>query len=697
MDVERRSLTHAVTCRGEKPRAVMLGVWLGKGDQAMMRWAVIYDFFHGTDKMLTIWKRAFIICLGFVAVIPLTAQPEVSFTELMKDVNGRAPAQRSAPSSPTVGSKTLAVEEKQVTYSVGSSGLVRFTFDAKGYRNTYMLDCEKRLFLWIENVRLSTGEVTDNNAGAEWKPLTPNSTISNAVHEVGCRQVLAVKGEGDGNKAGTNAQKPSFDCSHAKSWSEKTVCNNPTAAALDLQVSRLYNTARAQATDTRKVELKNAQLEWLRKRENCEQYSDKTECLLNVYHDRVAELGSLIPAAEDMGKAAPDGYTVPKLTTITLEADTLEIVDLDSFLGIWEYPDTDSKEPTNYLKIIRINAHQFRLIEGHKNWYVNDKDKIRWFDRRQDTFEPEPPMIYLQPSEGKLVGQFVSGAFRPTHGEDFTYRLTLEKKSPNTLRYSVWLSDDGKDGSTETFEATKVAGDFDPPETAEHTERKSSSSSTGTEVPADKIQVKDGSSVSGKIAGGKVPFKSSLGTVDVNVKDVQSFSDGKLYLADGTVLTGAFASGSIEIAASVGTFQVPADNVLSIVRAGQSVTGSQGSSNALSDSDLLHAYKNAIDKLPKEKCSNIVKVISVTKTDALSPNNDIYVVDFNAEFEVLREEPSGWLEYCTQLGGNSFNRGGSLKKGEQTKGIGGKMVLVRAEKGWRVERLLKRFEDYEYP
>ncbi len=731
----------------------------------MMRRAVIYDFFHGTDKMLNIRKRVFITCLSCIAVMPVPAQPEVSFPRVIQDLRGNAHAQRSATPSPDVGSKTLAVEEKQVTYSVDSSGLVRFSFDAKGYRNTYMLDCEKRLFLWIENVRLSTGEVTDNNAGAEWKPLTPNSTISNAVHEVGCRPVLAGIGEGDGNKAGTNAQEPSFDCSQAKSWSEKTVCNNPTAAALDLQVSRLYNTARAQATDTRKVELKNAQMEWLRKRENCEQYSDKTECLLNVYHDRVAELGSLIPAAEDMEKAAPDGYTVPKLAKITLETDTLEIEDLDSFLGIWEYPDTDSKEPTNYLKVIRISAHKFRLIEGYKNWYVNDKDKIRWFDRSQDTFEPEPPIIYLQPSEGKLVGQFVSGNFRPTHGVDFTYRVTLEKESPNTLRYSVWLSGNGKDGRTETFEATKVAGDVEisvpntaengavvpvtvsihhenirdiviysgdlsrmaikvvlaplaspwlstrirmpqtgpvivvattidgreltaekevvviggkgfpsdevggvlddntikmrgrndevkmlvtsamstrshvsslrvsagdalladavvtpwvsenpyfafksvrdvggqfkvelglntgervttskdgtseitqvastvqPPGPAKHSERKSSSSSTGIEVPADKIQVKDGSTVSGKIAGGKVPFKSSLGTVEVNVKDVKSFSGGKLHLADGTVLTGTFTGGAIEVVASVGTLQVPADNVLSIVRAGQS-------------------------------------------------------------------------------------------------------------------------------
>lgn len=298
--------------------------------------------------MLTIWKRVFITCLGFVAVMPHPAQPQVSFPEVMQVLRGGAPAHRSAPPSTDVGSKTLAVEEKQVSYSFTPSGLVRFSFDEKDYRNTYMLDCKKRQFRWVENFRLSTEEVTDNNAGAEWKPITPNSTISNAVHEVACPHDLAGKGGDGGNEAETNAQEPSFDCSQAKSWSEKTVCNNPTAAALDLQVSRLYNTARAQATDTRKVELKKAQLEWLRTRETCEQSSDTTECLLNVYHDRIAELRSVVLAAGEVSTAIADGYTVPKLATITLATDTREEGDLDSFLGIWEYSDTNSKEDPRY-------------------------------------------------------------------------------------------------------------------------------------------------------------------------------------------------------------------------------------------------------------------------------------------------------------------------------------------------------------
>ena len=81
---------------------------------------------------------------------------------------------------------------------------------------------------------------------------------------------------------------------------------------------------------------------------------------------------------------------------------------------------------------------------------------------------------------------------------------------------------------------------------------------------ADRISVKDGSSLSGNITGGTLPFKSSFGKIKVNVEEVESFADGILHLKDGTVLNGEFVGGEIEIETSVGTLEVDAEEVVAI-------------------------------------------------------------------------------------------------------------------------------------
>jgi len=81
-----------------------------------------------------------------------------------------------------------------------------FQIESKGYRNTYKLDCAGRRFLWTENVDLSTGSPTDNALGAEWKPLSPSSTVSNAVYDAICRELLNAA---DQPEASTTGPSPS--------------------------------------------------------------------------------------------------------------------------------------------------------------------------------------------------------------------------------------------------------------------------------------------------------------------------------------------------------------------------------------------------------------------------------------------------------------------------------------------------------
>jgi hypothetical protein len=111
------------------------------------------------------------------------------------------------------------------------------------------------------------------------------------------------------------------------------------------------------------------------------------------------------------------------------------------FCGIWEYAENGS---SNYLKIIREKSGKFKFMTGHKY-----KGNIEW----QQPMLKNAKAIYLRPSNGQLKGQFVSGNFYATHGQDFLYKITLQSESGNKLIYSVWSSIDGK---TDTKEARLV-------------------------------------------------------------------------------------------------------------------------------------------------------------------------------------------------------------------------------------------------
>lgn len=102
---------------------------------------------------------------------------------------GDAPRTHSKSRGDATGSmQALQVEGKTARY--GSSSATPnepiFHFVSDGYRNTYALDCERRQFRWIENVRVSTGRVTGNSQGSDWRPMSPRSTISNAVYDAVC-------------------------------------------------------------------------------------------------------------------------------------------------------------------------------------------------------------------------------------------------------------------------------------------------------------------------------------------------------------------------------------------------------------------------------------------------------------------------------------------------------------------------------
>jgi hypothetical protein len=114
----------------------------------------------------------------------------------------------------------------------------------------------------------------------------------------------------------------------------------------------------------------------------------------------------------------------------------------DKFCGIWEYDDSGAKQ---YLKIIK-EAERFKFDRGYKYDGV-----IVWEGNRTKNENG----IYLKLSNGKLVGEFISCNFYPTHAEEFTYKITLELKSNNRLHYTVYWSIRG--GETVEKEAIKIS------------------------------------------------------------------------------------------------------------------------------------------------------------------------------------------------------------------------------------------------
>jgi hypothetical protein len=96
------------------------------------------------------------------------------------------------PISFTASGATLSADGKSVEYWAGpGAGVASFRFSMRGFTNTYRLDCASQQFLWVENRKDSSGRVTDNNRGAEWKQINPSSQIATAVYGAICPSVLS--------------------------------------------------------------------------------------------------------------------------------------------------------------------------------------------------------------------------------------------------------------------------------------------------------------------------------------------------------------------------------------------------------------------------------------------------------------------------------------------------------------------------
>ncbi len=99
-----------------------------------------------------------------------------------------------------------------------------------------------------------------------------------------------------------SASAASFDCSKAKSWSEKTICNTKQLSSLDDLLAVSYKKALTAASET--TALKASQKEWLAERDTC----TDVDCLKETYTSRIAELNDIIANATDTSSDSNGWY-----------------------------------------------------------------------------------------------------------------------------------------------------------------------------------------------------------------------------------------------------------------------------------------------------------------------------------------------------------------------------------------------------
>ncbi len=134
-----------------------------------------------------------------------------------------APPSPAQPAPATVGS--ITVDGTVVAYQPVpevKAGTVAFQMESKGYRNIYLLDCLERKYIWAKNIDLRTNQATDNNAGAEWKMMSEKSTVTNAVYDAICPQLL-----------GSNSAVTQSNCIRTESYIPDGWCQPGPADMVD--------------------------------------------------------------------------------------------------------------------------------------------------------------------------------------------------------------------------------------------------------------------------------------------------------------------------------------------------------------------------------------------------------------------------------------------------------------------------------
>lgn len=93
---------------------------------------------------------------------------------------------------------------------------------------------------------------------------------------------------------------PSFNCAHARSTTEKLICDDEELARMDRDLGRLHQRAKESAPDRRAFQ-RNSDAEWQQREDTCRD----RECLRNWYAERRQELSAAAEAARPAPRPEP--------------------------------------------------------------------------------------------------------------------------------------------------------------------------------------------------------------------------------------------------------------------------------------------------------------------------------------------------------------------------------------------------------
>ncbi len=95
--------------------------------------------------------------------------------------------------------------------------------------------------------------------------------------------------------AENNNYQAGFDCSKAKTETERYICSTRSIAELDFILNKIYTSQLKSNSKKKQSKLKNSQKAWLRKRNECIGHlpSDKYTCVLEKYRSRIIALGGV--------------------------------------------------------------------------------------------------------------------------------------------------------------------------------------------------------------------------------------------------------------------------------------------------------------------------------------------------------------------------------------------------------------------
>ncbi len=133
----------------------------------------------------------------------------------------------------------------------------------------------------------TTADIEFAEARPQWSAAAPPPVhhADRVVAPAPGKMVGTRPGHEPARQAGANAS-PSFSCRHAKTASEKMVCQSDSLAAADRRMSAVYYSEMARADAEAKRTLRRTRDKFLARRERCSTQA----CAARVYEERVAEI-----------------------------------------------------------------------------------------------------------------------------------------------------------------------------------------------------------------------------------------------------------------------------------------------------------------------------------------------------------------------------------------------------------------------